>query len=101
MKESSVPPIATAVPVSVSSYDYPNQQQPQHQGQGQGQDPHATVVESVPVQNQQYQNAEPAPICRGCGRAFVRPPGVHDGQSQYFRCEECNRTTIANFCVIM
>jgi hypothetical protein len=29
-------------------------------------------------------------ICRGCGRQFTRAPGVHDGQAQYYRCDECN-----------
>lgn len=28
-------------------------------------------------------------ICRRCGREFTRPPGVNDGQAQYYRCAEC------------
>lgn len=28
-------------------------------------------------------------VCRRCRRQFVRPPGVHDGSAQYYRCQEC------------
>eukprot|EP01031_Cornospumella_fuschlensis_P040664 gene40664-49579_t len=28
-------------------------------------------------------------VCRRCRRTFERPPGVNDGQAQYFRCAEC------------
>lgn len=80
---TSTPPIATAIPVTVSPIEY------------QQQSPQATMVQSVPP-----QHAEPAPICRGCGREFVRAPGVHDAQSSYYRCDDCNRTTIWNFCII-
>jgi hypothetical protein len=84
---SSPPPMAQAVPVTMSSYD---QQQ---------QSSTPIVVQSVPVQTP--QSADSAPICKSCGRAFIRGPDVHSGQAQWFRCDECNRTTIANFCVIL
>mmetsp|Transcript_16145 Transcript_16145/g.24334 ORF Transcript_16145/g.24334 Transcript_16145/m.24334 type:complete len:102 (-) Transcript_16145:115-420(-) len=29
-------------------------------------------------------------VCRGCGREFTRATGVHSGQAQYYRCDECN-----------
>jgi hypothetical protein len=29
-------------------------------------------------------------ICRRCRREFRRPPGVNDGQAQYYRCPECS-----------
>jgi DNA-directed RNA polymerase subunit RPC12/RpoP len=28
-------------------------------------------------------------VCRRCRRQFERPPGVHDGSAQYYRCPEC------------
>jgi len=87
---SNPPPMAEAVPVTMSQYPAPPQQQYST--------PTPIVVQSVPLQHP--QNAEPAPICRGCGRAFVRSPGVHEGQAQWFRCDDCNRTTFGNFCVI-
>ena len=42
-------------------------------------------------------------ICRGCGRQFTREPGVHNGQAQYYRCEECNSLTnvFLGSCVIL
>jgi hypothetical protein len=60
------------------------------------------VVQSIPMNQQQYITpiAEPAPICRGCGQVFIRAQGVHSGMAQYFRCDDCSRTTIDNFCVI-
>lgn len=30
-------------------------------------------------------------ICRRCRRVFERPPGVNDGQAQYYRCSECEK----------
>ncbi len=29
-------------------------------------------------------------ICRRCRQAFRRPPGVNDGQANYYRCAQCN-----------
>lgn len=29
-------------------------------------------------------------VCRKCRRVFERPPGVNDGQAQYYRCPECD-----------
>lgn len=29
--------------------------------------------------------------CRRCRQQFVRRPGVHDGEAQYYRCEECEK----------
>lgn len=42
-------------------------------------------------------------ICRGCGRQFTREPGVHNGQAQYYRCNECNSMTnvFISSCVIL
>ena len=40
-------------------------------------------------------------ICRGCGREFVRERGVTDSQQQYYRCPECSRLTIGNFCRLL
>lgn len=42
-------------------------------------------------------------ICRGCGRLFTRAPGVHDGQAQYFRCDDCNSISnvFISSCVIL
>ena len=42
-------------------------------------------------------------ICRGCGRPFIREPGVHEAQAQYFRCEDCNSLSnvMISSCVIL
>jgi hypothetical protein len=42
-------------------------------------------------------------ICRGCGRPFIRAPGVHEAQAQYFRCDECNSISnvVIGSCVIL
>lgn len=45
-------------------------------------------VESTPY-NVTVESLDQA-ICRGCGRQFTRAPGVHDGQAQFYRCDECN-----------
>mmetsp|Transcript_29221 Transcript_29221/g.31873 ORF Transcript_29221/g.31873 Transcript_29221/m.31873 type:complete len:92 (-) Transcript_29221:1119-1394(-) len=81
-------PIVTAVPV-----DQPNSPPPIN----------PTVVyatQAVPPndQNERYG------VCRKCRRVFERPPGVNDGQAQYFRCPECDNERwpdmIINSCVI-
>lgn len=39
-------------------------------------------------------------ICRGCGQQFVRPVGCHDAQAQYFRCQECCKLKLTDFCIV-
>lgn len=69
--------------------------------------PHAARV----VATQHHGDLSPAivedehvGICRKCRRVFERPPGVNDGQAQYYRCPECNGTRwgdmIAGSCIV-
>ena len=58
---------------------------------------HATPVQSTPAvvyattpQHQIPGEAGDIGICRKCRRQFRRPPGVNDGQAQYYRCQECD-----------
>jgi len=39
-------------------------------------------------------------VCRGCGQQFVRPVGCHDAQAQYFRCQECCKLKLTDFCIV-
>ena len=32
--------------------------------------------------------------CRRCRQQFTPPPGVNDGQAQYYRCETCNAPSV-------
>ncbi len=38
-------------------------------------------------------------ICRKCRRQFRRPPGVNDGQAQYYRCAECDDQRIFDLAI--
>lgn len=67
---------------------------------------HATPVEAVEttptvVSVRAVPQDESRGICRGCGREFVRERGVTDSQQQYYRCPECSRLTIGNFCQLL
>ncbi len=37
--------------------------------------------------------------CRRCRRAFVRSPGINDGQAQYYRCKECEEYRLQDIIV--
>jgi len=39
-------------------------------------------------------------ILSGCGRTFQRPVGVHDAMAQYYRCKECCKLRLTDFCII-
>ncbi|KAG8458848.1 hypothetical protein KFE25_005275 [Diacronema lutheri] len=41
----------------------------------------------------------PPDPCRGCGRQFVRRPGVRPNTAQWYRCEECEGNI--TFCSLM
>jgi hypothetical protein len=46
-----------------------------------------------------YEGGAELPPCRGCGRHFVRAPGVRPNTAQYYRCPEC--ATEITFCSLM
>lgn len=83
------------------SQNYPNNNQP-------------VIVTAIPVADNSQPirvdaavynvTVEPSSqaICRGCGRQFTRKPGTHDGQAQFYRCDECNGWTsiFAGSCTI-
>lgn len=35
-------------------------------------------------------------ICRRCRRQFTRPPGINDGQAQYYRCADCEEFRLSD-----
>jgi glutamine amidotransferase PdxT len=81
MAEQQKPILVTAIPVTENSYP--------------------VQVDSTPY-NITVESSNQA-ICRGCGRQFTRAPGVHSGQAQYFRCEDCNSMSnvFISSCVIL
>lgn len=56
--------------------------------------PHVMVIVDNPNIQDFVQEDEHTGICRKCRRPFQRPVGVHDGQAQYYRCEDCNKTRL-------
>ena len=58
-----------------------------------------TIIESSqvykapsPAGGAAHRNDTPAiGICRRCRREFVRDPSLHDGQAQYYRCQDCEK----------
>jgi hypothetical protein len=70
--------------------------------------PHVVVATAVPVEAYVAQGEHHEPtldqnqaVCRGCGRTFTRPPGIHNGDARYYRCADCNQLRISNFCAVM
>ena len=53
------------------------------------------IVDAVPIGSELRNDVG---ICRGCGQNFIRPPGCHDAQAQYFRCKECCKLKVIDFC---
>ncbi len=80
-QQQQTPIIVTAIPVNENNYPVQVQSTP-----------YTVTVESS---NQA--------ICRGCGRSFIRAPGVLSSQAQYYRCEECNSLTnvVVSSCIII
>lgn len=39
-------------------------------------------------------------ICRRCGLQFNRPPNAHSSCAQYYRCDNCARLHVEDFCSI-
>ena len=60
----------------------------------------ATAVYSVPMPIQGQELRQDIGICRGCGQSFQRPIGVHNAMAQYYRCKECCKLRLTDFCVI-
>mmetsp|Transcript_26309 Transcript_26309/g.39000 ORF Transcript_26309/g.39000 Transcript_26309/m.39000 type:complete len:99 (+) Transcript_26309:160-456(+) len=79
--ETSDPVYVTATPVSNTSSQYENS----------GTSSNTDTGESVPHAYPTAQVEESrVGVCRGCGREFTRPAGVHSAQAQYYRCDKCN-----------
>jgi hypothetical protein len=56
------------------------------------------VVDAIPISGSELRND--VGICRGCGQRFNRPPNCHDAQAQYYRCKECCKLKIQDFCIV-
>lgn len=85
-------PIATAVPVHVTSVQQPPPVQV-----------HSTIAQEY-LLNPQIVEDERHGVCRRCRRVFLRPPGVNDGQAQYYRCPDCDKDRLSeiilNSCIL-
>ncbi len=64
-------------------------------------------VYAVPVQQDipvRVLETNDTGICRRCRQPFRRPPGVNDGQANYYRCARCNdkrgEEMLESLCVI-
>lgn len=81
-------PIVTAVPVEQNQSPPPIQ---------------PTIVYATHANPPSEEN-ERYGVCRKCRRVFERPPGVNDGQAQYYRCRECDNERwpemIMNSCIL-
>ena len=61
----------------------------------------ATAIYSepiIPIHGQELR--QDIGICRSCGRSFQRPIGTHDAMAQFYRCKECCKLKITDFCII-
>jgi hypothetical protein len=66
--------------------------------------PTVAFAQEIPMTSTGLYENERFGICRRCRRQFERPPGVHDGQAQYYRCKECDgvrlQEMIIDSCII-
>ncbi len=66
--------------------------------------PTVAFAQEIPITSTGLYENERFGICRRCRRQFERPPGVHDGQAQYYRCKECDgvrfQEIIIDSCII-
>jgi len=61
----------------------------------------ATAIYSepiIPIHGQELR--QDIGICRSCGKSFQRPIGTHDAMAQFYRCKECCKLKITDFCII-
>jgi hypothetical protein len=52
-----------------------------------------------PTQHAQH-GARELPVCRSCRRPFTRHPTANSSTAQYYRCQDCCKVKLENFCCI-